>query len=91
MTRVADAHNAHYAYLLTIFTGMKRGAGTEGEVSMCMNGDEGHGAMHDMIDSTVRLFEAGAEDWFIIAEKRSLGKLDSVTVWVDYSDTTPSW
>ena len=91
VTRVADDPSAHYAYALTIFTGMYRGAGTEGDVSMCMSGDQGTGVRHDMRDSTVRLFEAGAEDWFIVAEKRSLGKLDSVTVWVDYTDTTPSW
>ena len=92
MTYLADnGESAEHFYMLTILTGMYKNAATKATVSVCIGGDNGTSAKHILQDKNVKLFETGAEDWFILAEENSLGSLNNLTVWVDYSDTSPSW
>ncbi|KAI0227879.1 Polycystic kidney disease and receptor for egg jelly-related protein, partial [Lamellibrachia satsuma] len=66
-------------------------AGTTATISMRMTGDKRTGAKHVLEDANVHLFQIGSEDWFIVAEKHSLGSLTELVIWVDYSKAPPSW
>ena len=92
VTYLADnGENAEHFYMLTVLTGMVNEAATKARVSVRLGGDNGTSAKHALRDKNVKLFQRGAEDWFILAEDNSLGRLNDLTVWVDYSDTSPSW
>ena len=56
-----------------------------------MTGDKGPGAKHRLDDNNIVLFQVGSGDWFLVAEKDSLSILNTIDVWVDYSDTSPAW
>ena len=70
---------------------MSKEAATTAEISVCVKGDQGTSATHKLEDENVLLFQTSEEDWFIMAETKSLGRLKELTVWVDYSNTAPSW
>ena len=70
---------------------MSKNAATMAEISVCITGDQGKSAKHKLEDENIRLFQTGKEDWFIMAETKSLGRRKELTVWVDYSNTEPSW
>jgi len=92
VTYLADnIGGASYLYTITVFTGMSKEAATTAEISVCVKGDHGTSATHKLEDENVLLFQTGEEDWFIMAETKSLGRLKELTVWVDYSNTAPSW
>ncbi|KAI0211040.1 Polycystic kidney disease protein 1-like 2 [Lamellibrachia satsuma] len=92
VTSLADnASDAHYYYLVTVLTCMMTQAGTTAYVSICMTGDKGPDAKHRLDDNNIVLFQVGSKDWFFVAEKGSLGILNTIDVWVDYSDTSPAW
>ena len=92
VTYLADnGENAEHFYMLTVLTGMSKEAATKARVSVRIAGDNGTSAKHALRDKNVKLFQRGAEDWFILAEDDSLGRLNDLTVWVDYSNTSPSW
>ena len=91
ITYLADnVFNAKRHYWVAILTGIR---GTTGEVSMRLIGDNGTSAKHVLEDknTNVPLFQIGSEHWFILSERRSLGRLRTVVVWVDYSNAAPSW
>ena len=92
MTYVSDNHDsADHFYMVAVLTSMLKDSGTTARVSIRITGDEGSSATHMLHDNNVKLFRTGAEDWFVVAEDTSLGKLNDLTVWVDYSNTTPAW
>ena len=92
MTYLADnVDNADHFYMVTVLTGMSKNSGTTAKVSISITGAHGTSATHTLDDQNTLLFEAGAEDWFILAEDRNIGKLKGLNVWVDYSNTSPSW
>ena len=92
VTYLADnGESAEHFYMLTVLTGISKHAATKAEVSVRIAGDNGTSAKHALRDQNVKLFQTGAEDWFILAEDKSLGRLNDLTVWVDYSNTSPSW
>ena len=70
---------------------MSKKAATTADISLRITGDKGKSAKHKLEDENIRLFQTGEEDWFIMAETKNLGRLKELTVWVDYSDTAPSW
>ena len=92
MTYLADNNvEAKYLYIVTVLTGMMKGAGTKAKVSIRMTGEIGTGTKHALADDHISLFQVGAEDLFIVAERHNLGRITNVSLWVDYSDTTPAW
>ena len=92
VTYLADnSESAEHFYMLTVLTAMSKDAATKATVSVRIAGDKGASAKHALCDQNVKLFQRGAEDWFILAEDKSLGRLNDLTVWVDYSNTSPSW
>ena len=92
MTYLADnVGGACYLYTITVLTGMSKEAATTADISLRITGNRRNSAKHKLEDNNVRLFQTGEEDWFIMAETKSLGRLKELTVWVDYSNTEPSW
>ena len=92
MTYLADnAYNAEHFYMVTVLTGMLKHSATTATVYISLTGDKATSAKHLLGDNNVKLFQASGEDWFILAEKYTLGRLKSLTVWVDYSNSSPAW
>ena len=92
MTYVGDNQDtAEHFYMVTVLTSMLKHSGTTARVSIRVTGDKGTSEIHTLHDNNVKLFQTGAEDWFVLAEDNSLGRLNDLTVWVDYSNTHPSW
>ena len=92
MTYLADnKESADHFYMAAVLTGMSKNSATTAKVSIRLKGDNGRSAEHTLDDTNFRLFQTGEEDWFILAEENSLGSLKRITVWVDYSNTAPSW
>ena len=92
MTYLADnVDGASYIYIITVLTGMFKKSATTAKVSIRIMGDKGTSEKHTLYDKNAQLFQPGDEDWFILAEAKCLGRLKGLTVWVDYSNTAPSW
>ena len=92
MTYLADnAVDAENLYIVTVFTNMTKGSGTKGKVFIRLMGEFGVGHKHELADNHIVLFHASAEDMFIVAENKNLGRITHITLWVDYSNTTPAW
>ena len=92
MTYLADnAEGDSCMYIITVLTGIFKASATTAKVSIRIWGDQGKSAKHMLDDDNAQLFQPGEEDWFIMAETKSLGRLKGLTVWVDYSNTDPSW
>ena len=92
MTYLADnKESADHFYMAAVLTGMSTHSATSATVSIRLKGDKGNSAKHTLDDTNFRLFQAGEEDWFILAEENTLGSLNRITIWVDYSNTSPSW
>jgi len=92
VTYLADNDlKAEHLYIVTVLTGMKKGAGTKATVSLRLTGENGRGIKHVLADDHVALFQVSAEDLFVIAEKINLGRITHVSLWVDYSNTSPAW
>ena len=92
MTYLADNDvKAKHLYIVTVLTGMKTGAGTKATVSLRLTGENGRGTKHVLADDNVELFKVSAEDLFVVAENKKLGRITHVSLWVDYSNTSPAW
>ena len=92
VTYLADnADNAEHFYMVTVLTGMFKNSATTATVYISLTGDKATSAKHLLGDNNVKLFQTSGEDWFILAEDNTLGKLKELTVWVDYSNTSPAW
>ena len=92
VTYVADNDvDANHFYIVTVLTGMGNGASTKATISIRLKGEKGKGMVHVLADNNIELFQIGAEDLFVVAEKTNLGRINEVSVWVDYSNTAPAW
>ena len=70
---------------------MMKGSGTKAKVSIRLMGEYGIGDKHVLADDHIELFQVSAEDMFIVAERTNLGRITHITLWVDYTDTSPAW
>ena len=92
MTYLADnAVGADHMYIVTVLTDMMTGADTKAMVSIRLMGEYGLGDKHVLADDHIELFQISAEDIFIVAERNDLGRITHITLWVDYSNTSPAW
>ena len=92
MTFLADNPvDANHLYIVSVLTDMMKGAGTKAKVSIRLMGEYGVGARHVLADNHIALFQVSAEDLFIVAERKNLGRITHITLWVDYTDTSPAW
>ncbi|KAJ6666084.1 hypothetical protein lerEdw1_000988 [Lerista edwardsae] len=82
---------AQYRYLVTVFTGHRRGAATTSKVTLTLYGQEGESEPHHLMDPDTPVFERGAVDVFLLCTLFPLGELQSIRLWHDNSGDSPSW
>ncbi|XP_033098968.1 polycystic kidney disease protein 1-like 2 [Anneissia japonica] len=92
VTILQDNDPVHeHRYHVTIFTGMRTGAGTSAVVTLTLYGMEGNSEPHVMTSLTRKVMCQGTSDSFLLTTKESLGDLSSVRVWHDNSGSHPAW
>ncbi|XP_010180489.1 PREDICTED: polycystic kidney disease protein 1-like 2, partial [Mesitornis unicolor] len=82
---------AQYRYLVTVFTGHRRGAATTSKVTLTLYGLEGESEPHYLTDPDATVFERGGVDVFLLCTFFPLGELQSIRLWHDNSGDSPSW
>ncbi|XP_061449764.1 polycystin-1-like protein 2 [Rhineura floridana] len=82
---------AQYRYLVTVFTGHRRGAATTSKVTLTLYGQEGESEPHHLVDPDTPIFERGGVDVFLLCTLFPLGELGSIRLWHDNSGESPSW
>ncbi|NXK49451.1 PK1L2 protein, partial [Chauna torquata] len=82
---------AQYRYLVTVFTGHRRGAATTSKVTLTLYGLEGESEPHHLTDPDIPVFERGGVDVFLLCTLFPLGELQSIRLWHDNSGDNPSW
>ncbi|KAL8195183.1 UNVERIFIED_CONTAM: Polycystic kidney disease protein 1-like 2 [Gekko kuhli] len=82
---------AQYRYLVTVFTGHRRGAATTAQVTLTLYGQEGESEPHHLLDPEMSVFERGGVDVFLLCTLFPLGELQSIRLWHDNSGNSPSW
>ncbi|KFQ29483.1 Polycystic kidney disease protein 1-like 2, partial [Merops nubicus] len=82
---------AQYRYLVTVFTGHRRGAATTSKVTLTLCGMEGESEPHHLTDPDTPVFERGGVDVFLLCTFFPLGELQSIRLWHDNSGDSPSW
>ncbi|NWI88929.1 PK1L2 protein, partial [Pitta sordida] len=82
---------AQYCYLVTVFTGHRRGAATTSKVTLTLYGIEGESEPHHLTDPDTPLFERGGVDVFLLCTFFPLGELQRIRLWHDNSGDSPSW
>ncbi|XP_048461921.1 polycystic kidney disease protein 1-like 2 [Rhincodon typus] len=82
---------AQYRYLVTVFTGHRRGASTTSKVTITLYGSEGESDPHFLTDLEKPNFERGGVDGFLLTTLFPLGDLQRIRLWHDNSGSSPSW
>uniref|UniRef100_A0A8C5IHC7 Polycystic kidney disease protein 1-like 2 n=1 Tax=Junco hyemalis TaxID=40217 RepID=A0A8C5IHC7_JUNHY len=82
---------AQYRYLVTVFTGHRRGAATTSKVTLTLYGLDGESEPHHLNDPDTPIFERGGVDVFLLCTFFPLGELQSIRLWHDNSGHSPSW
>ncbi|NXB82684.1 PK1L2 protein, partial [Donacobius atricapilla] len=82
---------AQYRYLVTVFTGHRRGAATTSKVTLTLYGQDGESEPHYLHDPDTPVFERGGVDVFLLCTFFPLGELQSIRLWHDNSGNSPSW
>ncbi|KAF7242704.1 Polycystic kidney disease protein 1-like 2, partial [Varanus komodoensis] len=82
---------AQYRYLVTVYTGHRRGAATTSQVTLTLYGQEGESEPHHLVDPGKTVFERGGVDVFLLCTLFPLGELQSIRLWHDNSGGSPSW
>ncbi|XP_051884649.1 polycystic kidney disease protein 1-like 2 [Pristis pectinata] len=82
---------AQYRYLVTVFTGHRRGAATTSKVTITLYGSEGDSDPHFLTDPEKPTFERGGVDGYLLTTLFPLGDLQSIRLWHDNSGSNPSW
>ncbi|XP_078256897.1 polycystin-1-like protein 2 [Rhinoraja longicauda] len=82
---------AQYRYLVTVFTGHRRGAATTSKVTITLYGSERESDPHFLTDVEKPTFERGGVDGYLLTTLFPLGDLQSIRLWHDNSGSNPSW
>ncbi|XP_028731528.1 polycystic kidney disease protein 1-like 2 isoform X2 [Peromyscus leucopus] len=82
---------AQYHYLVTVYTGHRRGAATSSKVTLTLYGSDGESEPHHLSDPDAAVFERGGVDVFLLSTLFPLGELQSLRLWHDNSGDRPSW
>ncbi|XP_038045501.1 polycystic kidney disease protein 1-like 2 [Patiria miniata] len=81
-----------YRYHVTVFTGMRRGAGTTAVVTLTLEGIVGNSEPHVLsANGHHKVMQRGGIDSFLLTTKESLGILRSIRLWHDNGGSGPEW
>ncbi|XP_077614026.1 polycystin family receptor for egg jelly [Crocuta crocuta] len=78
-------------YLLTVFTGIRCGAGTRANVFIQLKGTEGDSNVHCLSHPYFTTLYQGSINTFLLTTKRDLGDIHSIRVWHNNEGRAPSW
>ncbi|KAL9957104.1 hypothetical protein ACROYT_G038703 [Oculina patagonica] len=78
-----------YRYELTLWTGMRRNAGSKSKVSIIMYGDEQDSEARALEDPDRNPFQRGSQDTFLLTTPFDLGTIQYIRIWHD--NTGGSW
>ncbi|XP_022094211.1 lipoxygenase homology domain-containing protein 1-like isoform X2 [Acanthaster planci] len=79
-----------HKYKVHIFTGNKRGAGTDSNVFVTIFGESGEDSGERKLTNSKNNFERGREDVFVL-EAAALGPLEKIRIGHDNSGPGPAW
>ncbi|GCC27688.1 hypothetical protein chiPu_0006114 [Chiloscyllium punctatum] len=82
---------AKYHYLVKVFTGHRRGAGTTSKVVMMLYGSAGQSDSHHLTDPKKPVFQQGSVDEFLLATPFPLGNLTSIRLNLFFIKTSESF
>ncbi|XP_041506459.1 polycystic kidney disease protein 1-like 2 [Microtus oregoni] len=82
---------AQYHYLVTVYTGHRRGAATSSKVTLTLYGSDRESEPHHLSNPDAAVFERGGVDVFLLSTLFPLGELQSLRLWHDNSGDQPSW
>ncbi|XP_061167307.1 polycystin-1-like protein 2 isoform X1 [Saccostrea echinata] len=74
-----------YFYMITVHTGLRRGAGTKSVVNFVLAGDEDDSGVRILSDGVKEGFDTGSVKKFIMGTKEKLGGLTYIRIWHDNS------
>ncbi|CAH1802956.1 unnamed protein product, partial [Owenia fusiformis] len=78
-----------YRYEITVYTGMRRGAGTTAHIGMKLYGcDSSSSAFHLSKPSA---FKRNGRDSMLVATEKCLGDIWKISIWHDNTGLSPSW
>ncbi|XP_070543344.1 sperm receptor for egg jelly-like [Ptychodera flava] len=82
-----------YRYHVTVFTGIRQGAGTTSNVAITINGLNSSSETHllNSSKSKRRVLQRGSVDRFLLTTHEYLGDLSCIRLWHDNSGHSPSW
>ncbi|XP_064641225.1 polycystin-1-like protein 2 [Lineus longissimus] len=82
---------ARHAYLVTVFNGSRRQAGTTSNVTMTLFGLKGKSEPHLLQHANHRMCQTGSVDTVLLRTEEDLGDLTSIRLWHDNSGTSADW
>ncbi|XP_072177058.1 polycystin-1-like protein 2 [Diadema setosum] len=83
---------AQYKYHVTIFTGMRRGAGTSAVATITLYGTSSSSDPHVLsAEGSHKILNRGGTDSFLLTTHGSLGDLTALRVWHNNSGKSPEW
>ncbi|XP_064211142.1 uncharacterized protein LOC107398588 [Tribolium castaneum] len=91
---LADNNTKHrFAYLLTVKTGFRVGAGTSSNVTIKLHGAKKSSEPHvlNYPDPKKSLLQSFGEDMFLLSTESSLGELKEMELWFDSLGVNPTW
>ncbi len=80
-----------HPYAITIVTGSRKNANTTSHVAIKIHGDEYIPKIIPLFDRGVELFQRDSIDNFIVQTKRSVGKIQKITLCHDCNGPYSSW
>ncbi|XP_022107070.1 polycystic kidney disease protein 1-like 2 isoform X2 [Acanthaster planci] len=82
-----------YRYHVTVFTGVRRGAGTTAVVTLTLQGIVGNSEPHVLSSDREhhKVLQRSSVDSFLLTTRESLGILRSVRLWHDNGGSSPAW
>lgn len=72
-----------YRYELTLWTGMRRNAGSKSKVSIILYGDEQDSEARALEDPDRTPFQRGSQDTFLLTTPFDLGSIQYIRIWHD--------
>ncbi|EDO38971.1 predicted protein, partial [Nematostella vectensis] len=84
-------HQDKYIYQITVYTGMRKHAGTTADVFCVLVGDENETRPRLLKDPAKIRFKRAGVDTFILATPVHLGKLTSIKLWHNNMGSDPFW
>ncbi|XP_013397161.1 polycystic kidney disease protein 1-like 2 [Lingula anatina] len=80
-----------FCYRVSVFTGMRRHAGTTANVFVVLYGSRGKTKPRVVMDGCRKNFDRGSISNFLLKTDKDLGRLKHIQIWHDNSGKNPAW